>query len=85
MIAFVILVPLAVTSNNAMIRRMGGAAWAKLHRLVYLAVAAAAIHFIMVVRAWPPEPPVYAAFVVVLLGYRFLRHGGRRRPRLTVA
>jgi sulfoxide reductase heme-binding subunit YedZ len=72
MLAFLVLVPLAVTSNNAMVRRLGGPAWQKLHRWVYLAAAAAAVHYVMVVKAWPPEPLVYAAIVAVLLGYRLL-------------
>lgn len=85
MATFVILVPLAVTSNNAAIRRMGGQAWAKLHRLVYLAAIGAALHFVLVVKSWPPEPLVYAAIVVVLLGYRLIRSmvkkpSLRRRP-----
>lgn len=46
MASFVILVPLAFTSSNAAIRRLGGQAWARLHRLVYLAGAAAAVEFI---------------------------------------
>lgn len=70
MFAFVILVPLAATSNNAMIRRLGGTAWQRLHRLVYVAAAAAAIHFVMVVKAWPPEPLIYAGIVAVLLLFR---------------
>jgi methionine sulfoxide reductase heme-binding subunit len=70
MFAFTILVPLAVTSNNAIIRRLGGGAWQRLHRLVYVAAAAAAIHFVMVVKAWPPEPLIYAAIVAALLLYR---------------
>lgn len=73
MATFVILLPLAVTSNNAAIRRMGGQAWAKLHRLVYLAAIGAALHFLLVVKSWPPEPIVYAAIVAVLLGYRLVR------------
>ncbi|MGO4525876.1 protein-methionine-sulfoxide reductase heme-binding subunit MsrQ [Microvirga sp. 2MCAF35] len=73
MATFVILIPLAVTSNNAAIRRMGGQAWAKLHRLVYLAAIGAALHFLLVVKSWPTEPIVYAAIVAVLLGYRLLR------------
>ncbi|WP_445504921.1 protein-methionine-sulfoxide reductase heme-binding subunit MsrQ [Microvirga sp. G4-2] len=82
MATFVILLPLALTSNNAAIRRMGGQAWARLHRLVYLAVIGAALHFILVVKSWPPEPLVYAAIVVVLLGYRLVRSLGRRaQPR----
>ena len=73
MATFVILIPLAVTSNNAAIRRMGGQAWAKLHRLVYLAAIGAALHFLLVVKSWPTEPIVYAAIVAVLLGYRLVR------------
>ncbi|KLK91101.1 sulfite oxidase [Microvirga vignae] len=82
MATFVILVPLALTSTNAAIRRMGGQAWARLHRLVYLAAIGAALHFILVVKSWPPEPMIYAAIVIVLLGYRLVRSLGRRaEPR----
>jgi sulfoxide reductase heme-binding subunit YedZ len=70
MFAFLILVPLAVTSNNTMIRRLSGGAWQKLHRWVYAAAAAAAIHFIMLVKAWPLEPLIYAALVAALLLFR---------------
>jgi sulfoxide reductase heme-binding subunit YedZ len=85
MATFVMLVPLALTSNNAAIRRMGGQAWARLHRLVYLAAIGAVLHFILVVKSWPPEPLVYAAIVAVLLGYRLVRSlmrksQPRRRP-----
>jgi sulfoxide reductase heme-binding subunit YedZ len=85
MATFVVLIPLAVTSNNASIRRLGGQAWAKLHRLVYLAAIGAALHFILVVKSWPMEPMVYAAIVAVLLGYRLGRSlmkkpSPRRRP-----
>jgi methionine sulfoxide reductase heme-binding subunit len=85
MATFVILVPLAVTSNNAAIRRMGGQAWARLHKLVYVAAVGAVLHFILVVKSWPTEPLVYAAIVAVLLGYRLVRSqvkrpSPRRRP-----
>lgn len=73
MATFVVLVPLALTSTNAAIRRMGGQAWARLHRLVYIAAIGAALHFILVVKSWPMEPLVYAAIVAGLLGYRFVR------------
>jgi len=73
MATFVVLVPLAATSNNAVIRRMGGQAWARLHRLVYVAAVGAVLHYILVVKSWPPEPLVYAAIVAVLLGYRLVR------------
>lgn len=73
MATFLLLVPLAATSNNAAIRRMGGQAWARLHRLVYLAAIGAALHFVLVVKSWPPEPLVYAAIVAVLLVYRLAK------------
>lgn len=73
MATFVILLPLAVTSNNLSIRRLGGQAWARLHRLVYAAAIGAVLHFILVVKSWPPEPLVYAAIVAALLGYRLVR------------
>ena len=79
MFAFVLLVPLAITSNNAMIRRLGGAAWQRLHRLVYVAAAAAAIHFVMVVKAWPPEPLIYAGIVAALLLFRLWLYVRKQR------
>ena len=79
MAAFAILAPLAATSNATMIRRMGGAAWQKLHRWVYVAAALAAVHFIMVVKSWPAEPLIYAAIVAALL---LVRAGFALRKRL---
>lgn len=73
MATFLILVPLAATSNNASIRRLGGQAWARLHRLVYVAAIGAVLHFLLVVKSWPPEPLVYTAIVLALLGYRLGR------------
>ncbi len=80
MLAFATLVPLAVTSNGPMIRRLGGARWQRLHRLVYLAAAAGALHFIMLVKAWSVEPVIYAGLVTILLLFR-LQHFLRRRLR----
>lgn len=77
MLAFAVLIPLAATSNNTMIRRLG-ARWRKLHRLAYLAAAAAALHFIMLVKVWPLEPLIYAALVAALLLYRL---ANSLRPR----
>ncbi|MFY9627740.1 MAG: protein-methionine-sulfoxide reductase heme-binding subunit MsrQ [Methylocystis sp.] len=73
MLGFLLMIPLALTSNNMMIRRMGGHAWARLHRLVYLVAVAGAAHFILVVKSWPLEPIVYAAITALLLGYRAAR------------
>lgn len=70
MAAFVILVPLALSSSTAAIRRLGATTWQRLHRWVYVAVALGAIHFILSVKAWPPEPLVYAAIIAALLLWR---------------
>ena len=82
MAAFVILVPLAATSNNAAIRRLGAKAWARLHRLVYVAALLAAAHFLLIVKSWPAEPLLYAAATVALLAARAIpvARGPRRRP-----
>lgn len=85
MSCFVILVPLAVTSNNAAVRRLGGKAWVRLHRLVYLAAILAVLHFLMSVKSWPLEPVVYASLVAILLGYRLLRSLTPRRQVAAVA
>ena len=68
--AFVLLVPLAATSTNAMVRRLGPARWRRLHRLVYLAVPLAVLHFLWLVKADLSEPLLYAGLLALLL---FLR------------
>ena len=72
MLAFVLMVPLAVTSNNASLRRMGAAGWRRLHQLVYALVPLAALHFLMVVKAWPWQPILYLAAAVGLVAVRML-------------
>jgi methionine sulfoxide reductase heme-binding subunit len=80
MIGFLAMVPLAVTSNNASVRRLGAAAWARLHRLTYVAVLAGAAHYLILVKAWPLEPILYALAAAVLVGLRFYWHW-QRSPR----
>ena len=80
MIAFLLLLPLAVTSTNAMVRRLGGRRWQRLHRLVYPAAVAVIVHFYMMVKADVREPLVYGAIAAALLGYRaVLSLKGRKR------
>jgi sulfoxide reductase heme-binding subunit YedZ len=84
MASFAILVPLALTSSAAAIRRLGASAWQKLHRWVYAASIAAAVHFLLVVKSWPPEPIVYAGLVAALLLVRVafaLRKGRQFTPQ----
>lgn len=71
-IAFVLLIPVAATSWQGAIRRMGPAAWGRLHRLAYIAVLLGAVHFIMQERVWTTESLVYLAVVVALVGLRGL-------------
>lgn len=85
MAAFALLVPLALTSNAFSIRRLGPG-WTRLHRLVYPAALLAAAHFVMLVKAWPPEPLVYLGLVVLLLAYRVVEPRLRRPgPRARAA
>ena len=72
MIAFVLMVPLAITSTNKMVKRLGGKRWAKLHRLVYLSVIAGVVHFWMLVKSDTSLPLTFAFLVLFLLGYRLL-------------
>lgn len=67
MAAFLVLVPLALTSTTGMIRRLGGRRWQLLHRLVYAAAAVGVIHFWWLVKADTTRPKVYAVLLAVLL------------------
>lgn len=65
--ALVLLIPLAITSTNAMRRRIGPLRWARLHRLVYLIAPLAALHFYFRVKRDASEPLTYAALIALLL------------------
>lgn len=73
MLAFVLLVPLAVTSNNIMIRRLGAETWRKLHRLAYIAAIAAIVHFLMLIKTLTFEPALYATLIAMLLLFRLVK------------
>ncbi len=70
--AFLLLVPLAATSWQGAIRRMGARAWGKLHRLVYLAVILGGVHFVMQEKVWTPESVTYLLTAVGLVGLRLV-------------
>ncbi|MGD2053429.1 MAG: protein-methionine-sulfoxide reductase heme-binding subunit MsrQ [Gammaproteobacteria bacterium] len=67
--AFVLLVPLAATSTNKMMRRMKKN-WSRLHKLIYVVAVLGVLHFLWAVKADTLEPMVYAVILLVLLGYR---------------
>jgi sulfoxide reductase heme-binding subunit YedZ len=77
MSAFLCLIPLAVTSNNAMIRRLGAQNWNRLHKLAYVATGLAMVHFLMVGKVYTVEVLTYAAILVALLAARVWRNGAR--------
>jgi methionine sulfoxide reductase heme-binding subunit len=76
--AFLLMVPLAATSNTLSVRRMGAAAWARLHWLTYPAALLGAIHFLWQAKTWQPEPMTYLAIILALLALRTGRNLRRR-------
>lgn len=79
--ALVLMIPLAVTSTNAMVRRLGAARWQALHRLIYGIAPLGVLHFWWMVKRDITEPAIYAAVLVALLGYRVVGRA-RRFPRV---
>lgn len=78
MAAFLLLLPLALTSNAVSIRRMGAVAWQTLHKLVYPAAFLGAVHFVMVQKVWEAEPVIYASMIAVLIALRYVpRRSGK--------
>jgi sulfoxide reductase heme-binding subunit YedZ len=70
--AFVLLIPLALTSTAGWIRRLGGKRWQALHRLIYVSAIAAVIHYLWLVKADIRKPLIYGAILAVLLLYRLV-------------
>lgn len=79
--AFLVLVPLAITSTRAMQKRLGGARWRRLHQLSYVAAGLALLHFFMRVKRDMSEPMAYAAVLLLLLGARLYTWAQRRKER----
>ncbi|MCA3452536.1 MAG: protein-methionine-sulfoxide reductase heme-binding subunit MsrQ [Rhodobacter sp.] len=77
MLGFACLVPLAMTSNGWSVRRLGAAAWQRLHRLAYVAVLLAALHYLLLVKVWSAEPVLYALAAAGLVALRWLWRRGR--------
>jgi len=73
--SFVLMVPLAVTSTNAMMKRLGGRNWQRLHRLSYLIAAGAVLHYFWLVKQDIRLPSLYALIFAVLLCARIVRRG----------
>lgn len=78
--AFVLMIPLAITSTKGWIRRMGGKKWAALHRLVYASAIAGVVHYWWLVKADISRPQTYAAIVAMLLAARVYYQFKKNRP-----
>ena len=82
--SLLLLVPLAVTSTNKMIKRLGGKRWTRLHRLVYPAAIGGVIHYVWAVKLDAREPTIYAIALAILLALRipmWLEQARRSRSR----
>ena len=73
MLTFLLLVPLALTSTKGWIKRLGGARWNRLHRLIYAAAVTGTIHYLWAVKKDTLFPLLYLTVFALLLGYRVAR------------
>src|ERR1051325_8934128 len=80
-LAFTSMIPLAVTSTDKMIKRLGGKRWQKLHRLTYLSAAAGVFHYYLLVKSDVRKPFAFAFVIAVLLGYRLFASYSKRGPK----
>lgn len=80
MASLVLLIPLALTSTQKSIKRLGGKKWNLLHRLAYVAAIGGVVHYYMLVKADTREPILFGVAVAILLGYRVLN---RFLPKVT--
>ncbi len=71
--SFIALIPLVVTSNNSMVKRLGGRRWKQLHQLTYLIAIVSSVHFYMLVKLDKTEPIIYIALLAILLAPRVKR------------
>lgn len=81
MAAFILMIPLAATSNNWSIRTLGAAGWQRLHRLAYIVAIFGAVHFVMLSKGFQLEPLIYLAIVLGLVALRLRKKKKKVRPR----
>jgi sulfoxide reductase heme-binding subunit YedZ len=82
MLAFLTLIPLAVTSTNQMIKRLGGKNWARLHKATYAAAILGVIHFWMIVKSDVFYPLLFGLILAGLLGYRIYAASEKPKKKL---
>jgi len=79
--ALVLMAPLAVTSTNAMVMRLGARRWKRLHRSIYVVASAGVLHYYLLVKSDVRQPLVFAGVLVALLGFRAVRFALDRRAQ----
>jgi len=72
MTSFLMLIPLAVTSNNLSLRKMGAAAWRRMHKLTYPAAILGGLHYLWLVKGFQLEPIIYLAAILGLVATRYV-------------
>jgi len=77
MASFFLMIPLAVTSTNQMIKRLGGKNWQKLHRANYLIAIGGVVHFYMIQKSDITYPLIFALILAILLGYRIYNRNNK--------
>ncbi|NKB45744.1 MAG: protein-methionine-sulfoxide reductase heme-binding subunit MsrQ [Alphaproteobacteria bacterium] len=70
MLGFVLMIPLAITSNNLSIRKLGPKGWKRLHQLTYATAILGAVHFVMLAKGFQIEPLIYLGVILALLATR---------------
>jgi sulfoxide reductase heme-binding subunit YedZ len=83
--AFVLLIPLAITSTAGWIRRLGGKRWQMLHRLIYFSAVLGVVHYYWLVKSAVIKPLTYGAIVVVLLLWRLMNWISKKKQTGTQA
>ena len=77
---FLLLIPLAITSTNNMVKRLGGKRWRALHKSVYAIAIGGVVHYLWLVKKDLSEPLFYAALLTILLGYRVWQKQRKKSP-----
>ena len=83
MTAFFLMVPLAITSTDKMVRRLGGKRWTQLHRLVYLSGILGVLHYYMLVKSDVRLPLTFGFLLALLLGFRLFAKYYTSQPRVS--
>ena len=79
MLSFLMLIPLALTSNNYSVRKMGAVAWRKMHKLTYPAAILGALHYLWLVKGFQLEPIIYLIVILGLVATRYVSFERKRQ------